>query len=55
MLSALITLGVLVVLAFPIVSLIALGLGAGVRGRLRVLEARLARLEAGRWQRCGHA
>jgi uncharacterized membrane protein len=45
-LGALITLGVLVVLAFPIVSLIALGLGAGIRGRLRVLETRLARIEA---------
>ena len=44
--EALITLGVLVVLAFPIVSLVALGFGVGARGRLRVLEERLARLEA---------
>lgn len=44
--EGLITLAVLVVLAFPVVSLVALGLGAGARGRVRELEARVARLEA---------
>src|SRR5260370_20571720 len=45
-LEALITLGVLLVLILPIVSIVALVMGAGARSRLDAIEMRLAVLEA---------